>query len=346
MLPMTSLKKPSDKWTPTTRRGSLAISISAIVLSGACTRQMEVVWVDLDRVALEREVRTGFVIAPAGEFSLPVGRATIPGIEPSMRGREAAEDRRSVSRELMAKQFEKLQLELEENYRRVALSDARAEIAALRRAFSSDVRSRTDAAMEEISLLVQSNAPVRARMIVRAALLVGWPRIRGYSERELSRSSLLRDWDREGRELHARIAENEKQLDDVIARILRSVNDLNEQQAASIEAEVRSILRRADRLAARMTTERLEETKRADLPPLLESDYVASEPQAALSATLPGVQARMHASNFRMGGAGPTTLAAFLNEKLHIFLGVHGYKLGGPTSTDKTAEFLVWLKHP
>lgn len=345
MRRMTSHKTQSGRWTRTTRRFAACVTFVAIAVIVGCQRPSEIVWVDLSRVAFAREPRPVLGHVPGSEFSLPPGQATIAGIEPSMRGRETVEERRLASRALMEHQFATLQSELEENYLRVVLADARAEIAAIRRSQSGDMRSRADTAMEEISHLVQSNAASRAQMIFRAALIVGWPKIRGYSERELSRSKLLRDWDAEGRALHARISENERMLDETMVRILRSVDQLNEQQAAAIEAEVRAILRRADQRAAQMTRERLEETKRADLPPLLESDYIAAQPQTSRVASLPGVQARMGASEAPPFQEGPV-IPAHLEEKLDIFLRVHGYKLGGSTSTDKTAEFIAWLKNP
>ncbi len=327
----------SSKWIP--------IALSTLAICSGCAKREPVVWVDLSRVPSDVELPGFFSRVPSKDYRTGPQSFGIPGVAPSMRGKESAEGRREGALALMEREFLELQNELEENYRRVVLVEAEAEVNSIRRSLSGAIRARADAAMEQISQVVRDRTPNRARMIVRAALLVGWPTVRGYSEEELSRSRLLREWSSEGRELHAKIREDEAETDRRIEAILAQVRELNLGEGVRIESEVRAILSRADSRAAEMVRDRLRETNRAALPPLLDSNRLSLEPQPPEELHVEAVDASMAESQtFIRDEQRNGVLAA----KLDIFLRVRGYKLAaGPHfGPDKTAEFTSWLRNP
>jgi hypothetical protein len=268
----------------------------------------------------------------------------IYAVEPSPRGQSEIVDRRLEAIRLMDREFASLIRDLEENFRRIILIDAEAEVAALRRTLSGSIRERADAAMEEISELIRRDAPERARMIVRAALFVGWPKIRGYSEDELRRSWLLREWDAEGRRLHTLIAERELELAAHIEDVLARTNSLNAEEAASLEQEVKEILQRADSRARALAEDRIRQTNREKLPELLEGNGLERHRQPSESVAVDGISIQLR----RGDSVEKNNWEPLLEQKLDIFLRVRGYKLAsGPAhAPDKTAEFIAWLKNP
>lgn len=325
-----------SRWIP--------ITLSALALTAGCTKPRTAVWIDLSRVT-EDLGPTVLANTSAGQTIVVAPYSIgIDAVEPSPRGSSAIIDRRSEAIRLMDREFADLIRDLEENFRRIILMDAESEVAALRRSLSGSIRERADAAMEEISVLIRRDAPERARMIVRAALYVGWPKIRGYSEDELRRSWLLREWDAEGRRLHTLIAERELELSTQIESVLARSNSLNAEEAASLEQQVKEILQRADSRAKALVEDRIRQTNREKLPELLEGNGLERTRQPSESVPVGGTAIQLS----RGDSIEKSNWVSLLEQKLDIFLRVRGYKLAsGPAhAPDKTAEFIAWLKNP
>jgi hypothetical protein len=239
-------------------------------------------------------------------------------------------------------ELSRLETELVNAYTRELAVEASALVKQRRDALDRRLRDAFDRTMQLVSNLVARSAPDRARLIVRVALISGWPDARKRSDEEVRRSAVLQQWEREAEDLRARIAAHDQEVDQELNTLLAADAAMTSAERSQIAREVRDILDRVEGEAKRLAAERIADTNRAALPDLV--GRIEERP-----AVHPGKRIDIPAASARMGSATVPDLAALpedVSAYLDIYIRVHGYKLARTPlgAEDKTSEFIAWLK--
>ena len=335
--------KRSRRWTPTT------LSLLAILAAGCRPPAQEFVWVDLSAAAgvMAAEAAIDWPETSTSSVAVPSTTMTLQGVPSSVVNRAIVASRRAEALQLLQSQLIDTQRKLEEAYRLQLGSAARLLAADLRESLRERSNEASEASIEAISLILNNSAAIRGPMVVRLALLAGWP--------DDGRSDFVRfaaqkgpveeSWDAEAERLRREIKENDDLVTEKIEAVLAQFQGILATERASNEARIQEEIRKADEQAARIARERFAETARMTLPRLLrdDADFIAG--REATTLTVPGVQGE----SLRGERPGPFPIPyEVLRSRLDIWLRIRGYKLAaGPQDVmDRTGEFIAWINQP
>lgn len=334
MRQMTQLQMSLKSWIPTT--------LSLLILCG-CAREPIEVWVDVSRVPGEMTGAKQPLLLDKGGIEIGSASQSLPSQEPSKVGRDQTVLRRNQAVELMRTEREEMRKSLEESFLRIAKRKAAVEIAKMMDDVRNIVRDRSDETIAALSKKILDNAEKRAPLVIRLALIRGYPTARRMGGDELLRSKVLRDWKVEGDKLAADLAVVDGELDADLGQRLADEQRISTEQRGRLKDLAGLIQMQAAHDASQLVEEKLNSANRAELPALLDAsggDFAGRPAQSsnveAASVSVPG----------RHSGMNAPAIPDQAEAKLNIWLQVRGYKLasGSTGVPDKTAEFLNWLK--
>lgn len=333
------LRTPRSRlWIPTT--------LSLLAFAG-CAKREQTVWVDVRQATrYTTALRLTYPAIAAVSAETPAQALSMPAIAPPTRGRVQAEARREEALQLMRQQSEEILSALEDAYLRELTSKARAEGLRLTAEIAARIRFRADVVAEQISSLISVNAPERGRVIVRLALLAGWPDTGGLHFVPIAHTSVVEEqWKKEADDLRKRLFAMNTKLESELDALLTAERKLTDTERAQLARQIAESLKNAEAEAITRARRRISATGR-EKPPSLLLQSLPLKGEAARFASVPGTRAAVSPPPSPPNLPLPVDT---VQARLNIWLRLRGYKLAsGPARSvpDKTGEFIAWNNRP
>ncbi len=325
--------------------------LTPILLSGVsiffigCQRSSELVYVDISLIRDNDIVAEGKAMASATS-SFGAFQGLIRKRNATASGRQQTEDRREQALRLIQNQRETTLRELETTYLKEAMVDFGQFKKSIQSELSNQVSEFSNQIVETISEWTKQHAEDRSIMVVRMALIRGYPEQRTIPNKEivLKYSVYEKELENEWKQLHSKLATIDDSFESKVQAYLKDNFRLSSELRDRVATLIRNELERIEVLAKKQAKDRLASTDRISIPKLLDSSAGVLPEIAGRVIVIPGMSVSLN-SLVPIARINPTR--EVILKKLNIWLSLYGYKLASTktNATDRTQEFKTWLKN-